>query len=450
MTATSAKPIHYTLRLMKKICLCFQIHQPYRLRRYRFFDIGNSHYYTDDFLNEDVFKRIADTCYLPANRLLLELLKAHPDFSVSFSISGIAIEQMEYYKPELIESFKELAATGRVEFLAGTYAHSISSLYDEVEFRNQIRMQQTKLQELFGVPASRVFCNTELIYSDDIAAEIASLGYEGIITEGAKHVLGWKSPNYLYESTTAPTKVKLLLRNGGLSELVTNHFSNYGSPEYPVTADKLLGRVKWLPEDEDFTCLYMNYEVLGSMNRAESGIFEFFRALPALAKDYGVSFTTPSQLLDTHKPVSPLSVSYPISWAGEEKSTNQWNGNILQQGAIEKLRLWGERVHALDDRRLLQDWLYLQSADHFYYMNTVNWGGHPFSPYSSPYDAFNNYMNVLSDLLLRVEEAAPNSIETEELNSYQQMIHAQEARIAELEEEVRQLKKQEKASTKKK
>ena len=186
------------------------------------------------------------------------------------------------------------------------------------------------------------------------------------------------------------------------------------------------------------------------MNRAESGIFEFFRALPALAKDYGVSFTTPSQLLDTHKPVSLLSVSYPISWAGEEKSTNQWNGNILQQGAIEKLRHWGDRVHALDDRRLLQDWLYLQSADHFYYMNTVNWGGHPFSPYTSPYDAFNNYMNVLSDLLLRVEEVAPNSIETEELNSYQQMIHAQEARIAELEEEVRQLKKQEKASTKKK
>ena len=426
---------------MKKICLCFQIHQPYRLRRYRFFDIGNSHYYSDDYLNEEVFERIADTCYLPANRMLLELLKAYPDFSVSFSLSGLAIEQMEYYKPELIDSFKELVATGRVELLAESYAHSISSLYDSVEFRNQVRMQQTKLRELFGVSPSRVFCNTELIYSDDIALELSALGYEGIITEGAKHVLGWKSPNYLYTSAVSP-KTTLLLRNANLTELITSHFSNYASGEYPVTADKLLGRVKWLPEGEDFVCLYMNYEVLGVMNRPETGIFEFFRALPALATNYEVSFTTPSRLLDEEKSVGALSVAYPISWAGEEKSTNEWNGNILQQGAIEKLRAWGERVHALEDRRLLQDWLYLQSADHFYYMNTVNWGGHPFSPYSSPYDAFNNYMNVLSDLLLRVEEQAPSSIETEELNSYQQTIRAQDEQITHLENEVHQLRKQ--------
>ena len=426
---------------MKKICLCFQIHQPYRLRRYRFFDIGNSHYYSDDYLNEEVFERIADTCYLPANRMLLELFKAYPDFSVSFSLSGLAIEQMEYYKPELIDSFKELVATGRVELLAESYAHSISSLYDSVEFRNQVRMQQTKLRELFGVSPSRVFCNTELIYSDDIALELSALGYEGIITEGAKHVLGWKSPNYLYTSAVSP-KTTLLLRNANLTELITSHFSNYASAEYPVTADKLLGRVKWLPEGEDFVCLYMNYEVLGVMNRPETGIFEFFRALPALAANYEVSFTTPSRLLDEEKSVGALSVAYPISWAGEEKSTNEWNGNILQQGAIEKLRAWGERVHALEDRRLLQDWLYLQSADHFYYMNTVNWGGHPFSPYSSPYDAFNNYMNVLSDLLLRVEEQAPSSIETEELNSYQQTIRAQDEQITHLENEVHQLRKQ--------
>ena len=426
---------------MKKICLCFQIHQPYRLRRYRFFDIGNSHYYSDDYLNEEVFERIADTCYLPANRMLLELLKAYPDFSVSFSLSGLAIEQMEYYKPELIDSFKELVATGRVKLLAESYAHSISSLYDSVEFRNQVRMQQTKLRELFGVSPSRVFCNTELIYSDDIALELSALGYEGIITEGAKHVLGWKSPNYLYTSAVSP-KTTLLLRNANLTELITSHFSNYASAEYPVTADKLLGRVKWLPEGEDFVCLYMNYEVLGVMNRPETGIFEFFRALPALAANYEVSFTTPSRLLDEEKSVGALSVAYPISWAGEEKSTNEWNGNILQQGAIEKLRAWGERVHALEDRRLLQDWLYLQSADHFYYMNTVNWGGHPFSPYSSPYDAFNNYMNVLSDLLLRVEEQAPSSIETEELNSYQQTIRAQDEQITHLESEVHQLRKQ--------
>ena len=302
---------------MKKICLCFQIHQPYRLRRYRFFDIGNSHYYTDDYLNEEVFERIADSCYLPANHMLLDLLKSFPDFRVSFSLSGLAIEQMEYYKPELIDSFKELAATERVEFVAEPYAHSIASLYDPVEFRNQVRMQQTKLRELFGVAPSRVFCNTELIYSDEIASEIAAMGYQGIITEGAKHILGWKSPNYLYDSVTEP-RTKLLLRNASLTELVTNDFSNYASPEYPITADKLLSRVKWLPEGEDFTLLYMNYEVLGAMHRRETGIFEFFKALPLLAPDYGVSFTTPSELLDAHQAIAPLTVPSPISWAGEE------------------------------------------------------------------------------------------------------------------------------------
>lgn len=423
---------------MKKICLCFQIHQPYRLRRYRFFDIGNEHHYSDDIQNAEIFSRIAETSYLPANRMLLEMLREHPELRISYCISGLAIEQMEGYGQQLIESFRELVATGRVELLAETYAHSLTSLYDPVEFRSQVRMQQRKLRELFGMQPSRVLCNTELIYTDEISAEARALGFEAVLTEGAKHVLGWKSPNYIYSSSTEPS-IKLLLRNPSLSELISRDFSRYDAPEYPITADKLAGRVRWLPEGEDFTILYMNYEVLGSMHRAESGIFDFFRALPSIAKQEGVGFATPSELLDLHKSVGELSVPYPISSSGEEKSTNEWTGNILQQGAMEKLREWGERVRTVQDQTILQDWLYLQSSDHFYYMNTVNWGGGGFSPYSSPYDAFNNYMNVLSDFDVRVEKEAPRSIDVEELNSYQQTIKNQNLRIQELEQRLAQL-----------
>lgn len=429
---------------MKKICLCFQIHQPYRLRRYRFFDIGNEHYYNDDFQNEEIFQRVAEECYLPANRMMLELLKEYPDFHISYSLSGLVIEQMEYYKPEIIESFKELVATGRVELLAESYAHSITSVYDLTEWRAQIAMQQAKLRELFGVQSS-VLCNTELIYNDEIANEAATMGFKGMITEGAKHVLGWKSPGYVYASNTKKA-MSLLMRNEGISDLLTKHFSCYGSPEYPVTADKLLNKVKWLPENEDICVLYMNYEVLGGSNKKESGIFDFFRALPRLAKEQAIGFATPSQLIAKHKAVDKIAVNNPISISGEEKSINDWTGNVLQRGVIDKLSEWGERVRAIQDRRLLQDWLYLQSADHLYYMNTS--ANSAYSPYMSAYDAFNNYMNVLSDFLLRVEEQAPSSIETDELNSYQQTILNQDKRIHELEEEVAKLKAEAKSKVK--
>lgn len=425
---------------MKKVCLCFQIHQPYRLRRYRFFDIGNEHYYPDDYQNTEIFKRIAEECYIPANRLILELLNSYPDFCVSYSISGLAIEQMEYDKPEIIESFKELAATGRVEFLAETYAHSLTAIYDPTEWKAQIRMQRKKIEELFGVAPSRVLCNTELLYNDSIGELATELGFEGVITEGAKHVLGWKSPNYVYEANTEKP-LRLLMRNAAFSEVITQHFTNYGSPEYPVTADKIISRIKWQAEGEDFALLYMNYEVLGAMHRKETGIFDFFRALPMLAEGQELSFATPSQLIAEHRSVDRISVNNPITLSGEEKSTNVWLGNVLQRGVVEKLSQWGERVRAIKDRRLLQDWLYLQSADHLYYMNTGS-SGQGFSPYTSAYDAFNNYMNVLSDFLLRVEELAPSSIETEELNSYQQTIISQDEQIKALKQQVAQLQTQ--------
>lgn len=424
---------------MKKICLCFQIHQPYRLCRYRFFDIGgNTHYYTDDEQNREVFQRVAQQSYLPAGRMLLDLLRQYPDFCISLSISGLALEQMETYDQEVLETIKELVATGRVELLAETYAHSLTSLYDLEEWREQVKMQQRKLRELFGGHPSRVLCNTELIYSDEIASEARAMGFEGILTEGARHILGWKSPGYIYGSSTEQP-IKMLMRNAPMTELISRDFSRYDSPDYPVTADKLLNRVKWLPDGEEFCVLYMNYETLGSLHRAETGIFDFFIALPTQAGRYGVGFATPSELIDTYDIVGQIAVPTPISGSGEERSTNDWMGNILQQGALDKLRIWGERVRTIRDNFILQDWLYLQSADHFYYMNTSG-NGRGFSPYSSAYDAFNNYMNVLSDFLLRVEAQAPLNIEVEELNSYQTTIDNQNLLISSLEAEISKLK----------
>lgn len=424
---------------MKKICLCFQIHQPYRFRRYRFFDIGGPHHdYQDDRLNQDIFEQIAHECYLPANQMILELLRAYPDFRVSYSISGLAIEQMEQYMPQLFTSFQELVATGRVELVAAPYAHSLASLYDFAEFKNQIRLQQEQLHHLFGVAPSKVLCNTGLIYSDDIAMMLPELGLKGVLTEGAKHILGWKSPNYIYSAATNPD-CRLLLRNSALSELVTRDFGRYDYPDYPVTAEKLLGRVQNLPQDEEFVVLYMNYETIGMTHRAESGIFDFFRALPMLSGQYNVSFATPSELVE-HKPVDALKVPSPISSSGEERSTHEWMGNILQQGVVEKLRNLCERVNHIKEPKLLQDWLSLQSSDHLFYMSVQGSSG--FSPYNSPYDAFNNYMNVLSDFILRVDKELPRDIDLPILNNYERTISNQGEELAQLRHRISELEAQ--------
>lgn len=424
---------------MKKICFYFELHQPFRLKRYRFFDMGNDHYYYDDFQNEDIFLRVTEQSYLPANRMMLQLLQEYPDFKVTYSISGLAMEQMEYHRPELLNSFRELAATGRVEFLADTYAHSLSLLYDEVEFRNQVRMHSEHLQDVFGF-TPRIYHNPELIYSDEIATQVSAMGYKAMVTEGAKHVLGWKSPNYLYRSTSEQP-LELLLRNAPLSQMIGEDFIRYSSPDYPVTADKFLGRIKNLPVGEDVVNIFLNYAVLGTSYPAECGIFDFFRAIPRMAPEYGVGFATPSEIIAENSPVDEISVVYPISWSREEKSTNDWNGNILQQGVIDKFVRWGERIRMVQDHRLLQDWIYLQSSDHLYYMSTIDNGHNPYTPYQSPYDAFNNYMNVLSDFLLRVESQFPSSVDNEELNSLLLTINNQNETIENLQKEIDDLHK---------
>jgi alpha-amylase len=384
------------------------------LRRYRFFDIGNNHYYLDDFQNEEIFRRIADRCYIPANQTILEMIKkSEGKFKVAFSISGTALEQMEIYSPEALDSFRELAKLDSVEFLTETYAHSLASLGDPEEFALQVKMHKEKIHSLFGV-RPKVFRNTELIYSDDIAELVYKMGFNGMLTEGAKHILGWKSPNYVYASAVRP-QLKLLLKNDRFSEDLSIRFSDYTWNEYPLTADKYMSWIAATAPAEEVINLFMNYEVLGSMHGAETGIFDFFKALPNYAEKNGISFSLPSELFKSQKITDVISVPYPMSWVDEEKDCSSWLGNVLQQEANRKLIEISERVRLCEDRRIRQDWIYLQSSDHLYYMNTKHYN--LFSPYDNPYDAFNNYMNVLSDFILRVNAQFPSSIENEELNS---------------------------------
>ena len=368
-------------------------------------------------------------------------------FKVAFSISGVALEQMEIYTPEVIDSFKELAATGNVEFLSETYAHSLSSLGDVDEFKHQIEKQEDKIKTLFGVKPS-VFRNTELIYSDDISEVVYGMGYKGMLTEGAKHILGWKSPNYMYSSSVQP-KLQLLLKNDRFSEDISDRFSNYGWNEYPLTADKYMSWIAATPESEQVINLFMNYEVLGSLHPAETGIFEFFKALPRYAAEKGISFSTPSEVFALMKPVDQISVPYPISWVDEERDCSSWLGNVLQKEAFRKICEIGERVRLCDMRRIRQDWYYLQSSDHFYYMSTKHMGKGGFSPYDNPYDAFNNYMNVLSDFIERVKSQFPETIENEELNSLLTTIKNQGKEIEDLQKEIERLKKKATAAVKK-
>lgn len=424
---------------MKSICFYFQIHQPFRLKTYRFLDIGNDHYYYDDFANDEIITRIAQRSYLPACETLKEMFATYgKKFKVAFSISGIALEQIELYVPELIDALKELVQTGNVEFLTETYAHSLSSLADPEEFRIQVKEHSDKIYQLFG-QRPKVLRNTELIYSDEISQLVYSMGYKGMITEGAKHILGWKSPNYVYSSAAAP-KLKLLLKNSKLSDDISFRFNNTEWPEYPLTADKYINWIADLPEEEQIINLFMNFETLGELQPRESGIFEFMKALPRFAFEKNIGFITPSEAIAKMKSVSELAVPFPMSWADEARDTSAWLGNDLQNEAFNKLYSIAERVRLCSDRRLKQDWMYLQASDHFYYMCTKHLDDGAvhshYSPYESPFTAFTNYMNVLADFIVRVEEQYPLTIENEELNALLTTIRNQEHEIAELNKEV--------------
>lgn len=424
---------------MKAVCFYFQIHQPFRLKRYRFFDIGNDHYYYDDFANDDIITRIAQRSYIPAAESLLRMIEeSKGKFRCAISITGTALEQCEQYVPEFVDLLKKLADTGKVEFLAETYAHSLSSLADPEEFALQVKAHSDKLHELFGV-TPKVLRNTELIYSDEIAPQILAMGYKGVITEGAKHILGWKSPNYLYTSASAP-KLKMLLKNSKLSDDIAFRFSNMEWDSYPLTADKYMNWIASTPDEEQIVNLFLNLETFGEMQSRETGIFQFLEALPRFAAENGIDFWTPSEAVAKLKPVDSLSVPFPISWADEARDTSAWLGNKLQNEAFQKLYSISERVRLCDDRRLKQDWYYLQASDHFFYMCTKHLADGAvhshFSPYETPFQAFTNYMNVLADFIVRVEEQYPLSIENEELNALLTTIRNQAREIETLNKEV--------------
>jgi len=393
---------------MKSICLYFQVHQPYRLRTYRFFDIGEKHDYFDDFNNRIIMQRVATKCYLPMNDILLDVIKEYgAAFKVSFSISGTALEQFENYAPEVLDSFKKLAKTGNIEFLAETYNHSLSSLNNKEEFTRQVNMHAEKIQELFGQkPVS--FRNTELIYSDEIGETVADMGYQVMLTEGAKHILGWRSPNLLYTNAINPN-LKLLLRNFRLSDDIAFRFSLQTWSEWPLTTQKFVSWLNDLGKEEEVVNLFMDYETFGEHQWEETGIFDFMNALPGkILSDSDFQFATPSELAEKLQPVSPIHVPYPISWADEERDITAWLGNDMQQEAFEKLNALSGKLEHCADEQIKRDWMLLQTSDHFYYMATKWFSDGDvhkyFNPYGSPYDAFLNYMNVLSDFTIRVNE----------------------------------------------
>lgn len=392
----------------KTLCLYFQVHQPVRLRKYHFFDIGKDHDYYDDFANRSITRKVAERCYLPANRMMLDLIgKYGKNFKVSFSISGVAIEQFRQYAPEVIESFKALAATGCVEFMAETYSHSLASLVDEEEFKNEVKQHSDLMKELFGVKPV-TFRNTELVYSDNIGDMVARMGYTTMLTEGAKHVLGWKSPNFVYANSINP-KLKLLLKNFRLSDDIAFRFSDRSWNEWPLTADKYVAWLNRTAQDEEIVNLFMDYETLGEHQGGETGIFDFFANLPDqvfAASDF--EFLTPKEVAAKHQPVAPLHVPYAISWADEERDLTAWLGNELQLEAFEELYKMRTKVKALKNKVITHDFDCLQASDHFYYMCTKLFSDGDihkyFTPYATPYEAFINYMNVLSDFILRVNE----------------------------------------------
>ena len=392
----------------KSICLYFQVHQPTRLRLYRFFDIGKDSHYYDDFANRTILRRVAQKCYLPMNQLMLELIGQYKGkFKIAYSISGSALDQFQRFAPEVIDSFKALAATGNVEFLAETYYHSLASLGSESEFRHQVLKHAAKIEELFGVKPV-TFRNTELIYSNGIGEMVYDMGYKTMLTEGARHIMGWKSPNYVYTGETQP-RLKLLLRNYNLSDDIAFRFSDKGWNMWPLTAEKYVNWMKESAKEGDIVNLFMDYETFGEHQNAESGIFDFMRALPgAVLADGTFGFATPAEIVKKYKPVADIAVDDPISWADEERDLTAWLGNELQSEAFKKVYAMTEKLSIVNDPELWEDFGHLQESDHFYYMCTKFFSDGEvhkyFNPYDTPYEAFINYMNVISDFQIRLDE----------------------------------------------
>ena len=391
---------------MKTVCLYFQVHQPWRLKTYRFFNMGNDHNYLDDFTNRAIMQKVARQCYLPMNALLQSLIEQHNGaLRVTFSITGSAVEQFKAYAPEVLDSFKRLAETGCVEFLGEPYSHSLSSLASLDEFKAEVKLHTAMLKEEFGVKPT-AFRNTELIYSDDIAKAVEDMGFKTMLAEGAKHILGWKSPNFVY-TDAVDNKLRLLLRNYKLSDDIAFRFSNEGWDEWPLTADKF---ASWVAQENgEVVNLFMDYETFGEHQNASTGIFDFMKALPAALLATGeVEFATVSEASKRLQPVAVLHCPHAMSWADEERDVTAWLGNDLQNEAFAKLYALAPKVRKAKNKDFEYVWHFMQNSDHFYYMATKWFSDGDvhsyFNPYGSAYEAFINYMNVLADFEIELNK----------------------------------------------
>ena len=425
---------------MKTICLYFEIHQIIHLKRYRFFDIGIDHYYYDDYENERSITDIAERSYMPALETLLDMIKqGNGYFKVAFSISGVGMEQLEMHAPQVIAKLQEINETGCAEFLAEPYSHGISSLANEESFAADVKKQCDKMKDYFGKRPT-ILRNSSLIYSDDIGGQVAAMGFKGMLTEGAKHVLGWKSPHYIYHCPIAPN-LKLLLRDVELSDDISLRFNNSDWEGYPLFADTYINRIAALPEEEQFINIFMELSALGIAQPLSSNILEFLKALPACAKDKGITFSTPSEICMKAKSVGQLDVPDTLSWVDEERDVSTWLGNAMQREAFNKLYSVADRIRIAQDPRINQDWDYLQASNNFRFMTTKATSvGLDRGIYSGAFDAFTNYMNILGDFINRVNSLYPEEIDNDQLNSLLTTIRNQGEEIEVKDKEITRLK----------
>ena len=393
---------------MASICFYFQVHQPFRLRHYTVFD--QTHDYFDEFKNSSICRKVARKCYLPTNRLLLDLIKKHDGkFKISFSITGVLLEQLEKYAPEVLSTFDALAQTGCVEFIGETYYHSLSFLYSRTEFKEQVLKHSQMIEKYFG-QTPKVFRNTELIYNNDLAKAISEMGrFKGIITEGADRILGHRSPNFLYQPPGCDN-LKMLLKNYSLSDDIAFRFSNRAWNEYPLMADKFANWVNKVNGTGYVVNLFMDYETFGEHQWEDTGIFDFMRKLPEeVLKHQDNNFMTPTQVVDTYETSDVVDVPHVISWADTERDLSAWLGNAMQSNALHDLYKLEKNIKGAHDADILNDWRKMQTSDHFYYMCTKYFSDGDvhkyFNPYDSPYDSYINFMNALGNLRQRCNKS---------------------------------------------
>ncbi len=429
---------------MKSLCLSFQVHQPVHFRRYRFFDIGSGHYYYDDYSNENRIRRVASECYLPANDFLLQQInRMEGRLKVAFYLSGVTLDQFRLYAPEVTESFQKLAGTGCVGFLGGTYSHSLAVLGSQEAFTAQVLQHQEAMAGLAGQNPV-VFQNPGLLYSDELGARVAGLGFRGMLTEGAGHILGWKSPRFLYCNAIHP-RLKILMRHVRLSGELSRLHGAAATSGNLFTPAGFLAQILDPEDPGDLVNIAIDYETFDGIRHTKSGMLRFLDHFFLLAgQSETLRFVTPGEITDEQQPVSLIHVPHPVSWAGEESGLSPWSGNDLQEEALNKLYSLVPLVEKCNDRHLLNDWNYLQISDHFRYMSDSPFNGpvhNNANPFLTPWEAFINYMNVLNDFTLRLEQQPPEENREDEILRLRRLIREKDRELLILRKEKDQLRK---------